>query len=264
VQKINYQALTEKAPKSRSGARWTAKGVFIVLVGLPVGFLLFIILMLVAPILMGLVAVGLFFWLIVYASRRNQVFMQQLQQFAHANNWQTEQVAAPLVPAFKRLGYRSMPAMVSGEIDSRPFWLYQCAPPVVQTQNDNYADVYMLSVEFPKQLPTLLLVPGAGMLGKLYDTIARSDFNLQPLRLEGNFNERVRSYAEKGAHISALEYLTPDVMAVVQDGIDDIALYSGNYMSVCVNVLGDSRVVKGMFEDAQLLIKELKEKAHIL
>ena len=205
----------------------------------------------------ALCAIFFGFWLLYL--RKNRKFKPAFQQFLKINNWNSGDTA-PLGTMLQKLGYNAQPADITGALDGHRFWLYTATPPL---DSKNLQPISLLSVEFNRQLPTLLLFPGAGPFGLLVNEMAKNDFGLAPLKLEGDFNKRIKAYYQAGAHIHTLEYLTPDVMAVVQDKVTDIVLYDSQTVSVSTsaNVPEDIPALKSLFQSAQLLIKEIDEKA---
>lgn len=109
----------------------------------------------------------------------------------------------------------------------------------------------------------LLVVPAKGILGAGYDMMARSTFGLVPLELEGDFSHYVRIYARSGQEVDVLTYLSPDVMAVIQDTIQSFILLSGNYLSVSAYMPFTNASLDTMFRDTELLLQEIHQKPPI-
>lgn len=202
--------------------------------------------------------------LLIYGSKKIAAFDSKIKRFAKTNGWETG-TDSPLIPTMKKLGYNSQKSMVSGSIDDLQFWFYECRPPVWQKKGRDLQVVIFLSIKFPKELPTLLLIPNAGLAAIAFDKVAKSEFGLIPMTLEGDFSSKVHVYGADGEQVNVLEYLTPDVMDVVMRNVDHIVLYSGEYLSISTNQqLTDGFSVKELFDDAQILIKELKEKMRLI
>jgi len=260
VQKIDYShLLVIKAHRTQTRAGKRAQNKRrLILFGL---FAVSLLLVLVVPVL---AIVGLMASLIVYFLNfinQPDIFEQQLKAFAKTNGW-VSGGDAPRVPAVTHAGYSPQPALVFGELDGQKFWLYEARPPIGES-------MIILSVELPKELPTLLLVPigeGATGEGRYSNITARTDYGLHPFTLEGDFSERVLTYGKSGKQVAALEYMTPDVMVAIEDKVRCSVLYSGHYLSLSneIEFFIEGYALMELFQGAQVLIKELKEKQHIL
>lgn len=199
--------------------------------------------------------------LILYASRRNKRFAQRLAGYAASKGWSTGG-QSPLVPAMQRQRYHSAISMMSGMLAGQGFWLYECAPPTMQAgQYSEDRPVTMLSVKLPLSFPDLLLVPSAGPLNMALDEVAKRTYGLQPLRLEGDFNKHFRLYTQDGTQVETLEIFTPDVMADLESKLHDAVLFSGDYLSICANVMQDIKSLESMIDAANLLVAEIQKKA---
>jgi len=203
--------------------------------------------------------------LIIYTSRRNSNFSKKLTAFAVSNGW-TSATESPLVPLMAKINYRSAKSLIEGTIGSQKFWLYICNPPTFQTgrQSEQSTAMTMLSVSLPLNLPSLLLIPHAGVFGAAFDMEASRTFGLTKMTLEGDFSQRVKAYTEDGSQTEVLEYLTPDVMVALEDKLTYPTLFSGQYVSVCGNLpIQDIKTAQAMIQDAQTLINDLQERLRV-
>lgn len=180
------------------------------------------------------------------------------KQFIIANGWD-EKTPPPNSPVLSAIGYLLPPAMASGKLDGNTFWLQTVSAPVIN--NQNLVTFEALVIEVPKQLPTILVMPGVGHVSAFADDLARQSFGLVPLHLEGDFDKRARAYCEAGKEIEALSYLTPDVMRVIADSTKNVVLYVDRYVFVSPSQsIRIMNAAKTVFRDTQSIVKEVLEK----
>jgi hypothetical protein len=207
----------------------------------------------------GMAGVGVFF-----LSQERSYWKQQaaLEEFKRRNNWSSGETM-PLNAGYSNLGYVMQPATLQGNLDGHRFWLYTAIPQAGASNRQNLQPVTLLTIEFGRSLPTLLLYPANSLLSPVINKMAREEFRLEPLHLEGDFNTVIQSYYREGEQIDTLSYLTPDVMEVVQHKVKDIVLYNDRCVSLGLSHQGLSMAagLPTAFESAQLLIKEIDQKA---
>lgn len=258
MQQINFSKLGDEALAIKG--KWSPWALLYIIL-LPIGLLVFIMLASIfTTFFMIAIPIGTVF-LFFYTGKKNKTFIGQLQGFARDNGWAYGS-SSPVPPALETLGYTADKSLVNGVMDGQNFWLYLAKAPTFQTQHRNLRDTYFLSVQLPADLPTILLLPQVGVLAPLADIVAR-DINLKPLELEGNFSRQIKTYYSAGQQIRTLEYLTPDVMDVIQRDVKGVVLYSGQYLSISTNDIYMPGIIQTMFKDAQIITKELKEKLHL-
>lgn len=194
-------------------------------------------------------------------SKTKREFDTYISNLAASRGW-LRSTAAPLLPLLEQQAYRSGSTILEGALDDRQFWLYE-SEPTKQLNNSNtqLQTVTLLSVSFPQQFPDLLIMPAHGIMAAAYDAMAQSMFNLIPLELEGDFSQYVRVYVKKGEEIDVLTYLSPDVMAAIQDHIKSFVIFSGNYMSVSAYMPLTPASLDAMMSDTSLLLKEIRQKS---
>jgi hypothetical protein len=202
-----------------------------------------------------------FLWLVLSPSKAQQKFHDHIDVLMSSQNW-SKATPTPLLPIFEQLEYTSQASLLEGSLNEQKFWLYECNPPVLQHngKNTQLKTVTLLSVAFPQTFPDFIVIPVKGIMGIAYDKMMQSTFGFMPLQLEGDFSKYVRIYTQQGQEIDVLTYISPDVMAVIQDNIQSFIILSGNYLSVSAYMPLNSESLDRMLNDTRLLLTEIRQK----
>jgi hypothetical protein len=269
MQQIDFSALPRTDPKytkilkrnngnPSSVLLFLLSGVFIIPVAV-VGLIIFgIVINLLPGWFMTCLLVGVSIWLIAWVLRVRLREAKQLKMFAHVNGWQTD-VKAPSDPVLVGLGYEFPAAKIGGTLDGCRFWLHTLQSP--GSSNKDFGTLEALTIEVPRTLPNIFILPIGGMFMHLFGGFMENTLGLEQLSLEGDFNKYAAAYIQKGREVESLEYLTPDVMSVISDQITSMVLYSDRYIHICPNGgVSDLRHLEILFQDTQLILKEVMEK----
>ena len=201
---------------------------------------------------------GLFAWVIVFVIKLHFRQARQIRMFANANGWQTD-VEVPTDPVLVTLGYTFPAGKLGGTLDGCRFWLHTLTPS--NSSNNNLVSLDVLTVETPRKLPSLFILPIGGVFLSVFGSFIERALGLKYLHLEGDFNKYAAAYGTQGKEIESLEYLTPDVMRVIADEVTSLVLYSDRYIHISPNSGAmDVRFLEVLFQDAQLILKEILEK----
>ncbi|HET9098251.1 MAG TPA: hypothetical protein VFN51_01395 [Candidatus Saccharimonadales bacterium] len=210
------------------------------------GFAVFIII-----IVLAMIAV------VVFNSKRQKNTETVTATYAKAHGW-TVNTAVPSVPALEKLGYTKRNALIEGTLDGFQFWIYE----YVLNGGRNKVYVPNMTIALPVTSPELLVMRNNN-LGTLSNAFAAGGYGLQLIQLEGDFNQHLLAYCEAGNQVATLEYLTPNVMAVLEDNFPNGVLFSGQYIAFDIPRLQTSQQLDQVLQSAHLLLSALKERLSV-
>lgn len=205
---------------------------------------------------------GLIIMTIFAAVIQNREYNKAITKFCDDNGW-AKSGSSPNVPILLKLDYAARNAILTGELLECKFWLYEARPQSTNKKNELLPNLLIITVKLPKELPELISAPNKGIFRFISDQPFYGYLKLEQLSLEGDFDKFFITYITKDDHIKALEYLTPDILEVMKLHTSNLVLYSGTYLSLATTKGLNADSLQDLFEDMQIVLKEVKEKQRI-
>lgn len=201
------------------------------------------------------VLIGMGLWT---AYLRQQLITQLLQQFAEANGFsfsKTGSVSRDYGNLFRQPGYGEMLDAVTGQYGGRQINFFLYARTVQHGRSSSTYKYSVVELNLPANAPHILIRHKA-RLGQ-WDEAATAD--LAPLRLEGDFDDRLEALVAKGNEVEALTVLTPDVMAIIADHIErfDIELVANRFYAYTNTYIKSSQDIIAMLDLADMVLDKV-------
>jgi hypothetical protein len=205
--------------------------------------------------MLGIIFTAIFFIIFIgggvyFALRQQRKTKTLIASYASEHGW-VYNTPTPEIPLFH--GNKRDKSLMEGKINNYRFWLYN-----YWLGNASRLTYPTLTVELPIELPTILLEPQYGAVSTS-DMQVKSNLGLEPLQVEGNFNQHFKVYTEDGKGVSTLEYLTPDIMSQIEDNLKSSVLFSGTYLSINAIYAQNKEQLDILIISTQALVNSLQQ-----
>jgi len=202
---------------------------------------------------------------VTLAVKSNKRLKSITTSYATEHGWRYD-TPSPDIPFFQQLkGYSNKDkTFIEGKIGGYHFWLYGFLSGIGGGPGNRLMSHY-LSINLSFNLPTTLLGPRSvsavtNPLARINDSLVQLNNNLVPLKLEGDADNRFSVMVEKGQEAISLQYLTPDLLNVLEQQVKSTVVLSGNFVSINAGVVAavkNEQALNELFAGAEALLKTL-------
>lgn len=187
---------------------------------------------------------------VFFALKQNKKTKKLMTAYAIQHGW-TFDTPTPELSIYKKIGYSNEKSLIEGNISDRRFWLYNVWVGTGRSRL-NYP---LFVIEMSAELPSMIIEPQVGHL-RTSNLQTQINFGLVPLEVEGDFNKYYQIYIQQSQQQIALEYLTPDVMSIIESNFKSGLMFSDNYLVINATYAKDKEQLDNLITNVQILIQK--------